>query len=142
MRQCRGFSFFEFIIVALIVGLLLAIIFSNYKTAVLVERRAIAQQALYTVVGLQERWFVRMYEYAKTIDDVGGAEIGGDHFKFRVTQDPCGNTSCFTITATAQGEQEKDNDCERMSITNLGVRRAYNRANGDTTALCWEGLES
>lgn len=137
MRRQQGFSFFEMIVVALIVGLLMAIIFKNYEDAVLQERRSLAQQALVTAAGHQERWFLRMYEYAKTIDKVGGADGAGEHFVLRVTQDPCGDTSCFTITATAVGEQTKDIDCERMSINSNGTRRATNRSNQDTTAVCW-----
>lgn len=137
MHKQKGFSGIELLIVALVVGLLLAIIIQKYQEAVLVERRAIAQQALYTVSSLQERWFVRMYEYAKTIDDVGGSDSAGEHFILRVTQDPCGDTSCYTVTATAVGDQVDDVECEKMSINNLGVKRSANRANKDTTSECW-----
>lgn len=134
----RGFSVVEFILVALTVVLLVAIIMKNYADAVLVERRAIAQQGMVTVASLQERWFIRMHEYAISINDVGGADAGGEHYQLRVTQDPCGNTSCFTVTATAIGEQEKDVDCERITLTNLGVRKSYNRKNEDSSAICWK----
>lgn len=137
-KRQNGFSLIEFILVALTVGLLVAIIFKNYAEAVLQERRTIAQQTLYTVVGLQERWFVRMYEYAKTIEQVGGPDSAGDFYALQVTQDPCGDSSCYTITATALGEQTDDRECEKMSIDNLGVRRAVSRDNRDTTTTCWE----
>lgn len=137
-KRQNGFSIIEFILVALTVGLLVAIIFKNYGEAVLQERRTIAQQTLYTVVGLQERWFVRMYEYAKTIEQVGGPDSAGDYYALQVTQDPCGDSSCYTITATALGEQTEDRECEKMSIDNLGVRRAVSRDNRDTTSACWE----
>lgn len=138
MNKQRGFSAVELIIVALIAGLLFAIIFKNYQEAVLVERRAIAQQALITGAGLQERWFIRRYEYAKTIDDVGGEDSAGQHFLLRVTQDPCGDTSCYTLMAIAVGDQVDDVDCEKMSVSNLGVRRAVSRSNKDTTSICWK----
>jgi type IV pilus assembly protein PilE len=138
MKQQRGFSLIEFILVALIFGLLVAIIFKNYAEAVLKERRTIAQQTLFTVVGLQERWYVRMYHYANSIDDVGGARAAGDHYLLKVTQDPCGDTNCYTVTATATGEQAKDRECERMSINNLGSKRALSWENKDTTGICWE----
>ncbi len=137
MKQ-RGFSLIEFILVALTVGLILAIIVKNYADAVLHERRTIAQQTLFTAAGLQERWFVRMYEYAKTIDEVGGARAAGDFYLLKVTQDPCGDTSCYTITATATGKQTDDRECEKMSINNLGVKRASSRDNRDTSSVCWE----
>lgn len=138
MKRQSGFSLIEFVLVALTVALLIAIIFKNYAEAVVQERRTIAQQALYTVVGLQERWFVRMSEYARSIDQVGGADAAGDYYVLQITQDPCGNTSCFTVTAVAQGEQTDDRDCEKMSINNLGVKRAVSRDNRDTTDKCWE----
>jgi Tfp pilus assembly protein PilE len=140
MQRERGISIIEFILVALVVVLLVAIIFKNYSDAVLKERRSIAQQTLYTVAGLQERWFVRMYQYAKSIDDVGGARAAGDYYLLQVTQDPCGDTSCFTVTAIATGEQEEDRDCEKMSLNNLGVKRASSHDNRDTTSICWDSV--
>lgn len=134
----QGFSVIEFILVALTVALLVAIIMKNYADAVLVERRSLAQQGMFTVAGLQERWFIRKYEYASKIDDVGGADVAGEHYQLRITQDPCGNTSCFTVTATAIGEQEEDVECERLTLTNLGVRKAYSRLNKDTSDICWK----
>lgn len=128
----------EFILVALTVALLVAIIMKSYAEAVLVERRSIAQQGLVTVAGLQERWFIRMYQYARTIDDVGGDDAAGEHYRLRVTQDPCGETSCFTVTATAIGEQEDDIDCQRIVLNNLGARKAYSRTNEDSTDICWK----
>lgn len=134
----RGFSVIEFVLVALTIALLVAIIMKNFEDAVLIERRSIAQQGILTVAGLQERWFIRMYEYAKAIDDVGGADAAGEHYQLKITQDPCGDTSCYTVTATAKGEQEEDVDCERLTLTNLGVRKAYSRQNEETTDICWK----
>ena len=115
----------------------LALIIANYRDAVVEERRALAQQALMTSAGLQERWFVRLYEYADSISDVGGKDAAGEHYTLRVTQDPCGDTTCFTVTAIAQGEQEKDALCERMSVNHQGKRHALSRDNRDTTHECW-----
>ena len=134
----QGFSLIEFILVALTVALLIAIIMKNYSDAVLVERRSIAQQGLITVAGLQERWFIRMFEYARRIDDVGGADAAGEHYQLRVTQDPCGDASCFTVTATAINEQEEDRACERIILSSSGVRKAFSRENEDTSAVCWK----
>lgn len=128
----------EFILVALTVALLVAIIMKNYAEAVLVERRAIAQQGLITVAGLQERWYIRMHEYARSIDHVGGTDAGGEHYQLRITQDPCGHTRCFTVTAKAIGEQEEDYDCERIVLNSVGGRKAYNRANEETSDICWK----
>lgn len=138
MVRQKGVSIIEFILVALTICLLLAIILKNYSAAVLTERRSLAQQALITTVGLQERWFIRMFEYTKNIDNVGGADAAGANYVLKLTQDPCGDASCFTVTAVAVGEQADDVECERMSLTNLGVKRALNRSNQDTTAECWQ----
>ncbi len=137
MNKQSGFSIIEVLLVALTLVLLIAIIYANFRDAVLVERRSLAQQALVTTVGLQERWFIHLYKYARTIDDVGGAGAAGEYYTLRVTQDPCGSTSCFTVMATAVGEQEKDRQCKNMSINSLGVRRAISYDNQDTTQECW-----
>lgn len=136
MKQA-GFSLVELLVVALTAVLLLAIIIANYREAVMIERRTIAQQAMMTSASLQERWFVRLYSYAQSIDEVGGADAAGEHYVLSVTQDPCGSLHCFTIVATAVGEQAEDKQCERMFINHLGVRRALNYANQETTFECW-----
>jgi Tfp pilus assembly protein PilE len=138
LKQQRGVSFVECIAVALVVGLLLVIILKNYADAVRAERRSLAHQGMFTVVGLQERWFVRMYEYAERIEQVGGPDIAGEHYKFSLTQDPCGNRSCFTVIASFKTGDNEDPECERMSISSSGIRKAYNRDNEDTTEVCWK----
>lgn len=138
MKDHHGYSVVELLLVALTVLLLVAIIYASFRDAVMVERRALAQQALMTSAGLQERWFMRLYEYAGRIDDVGGADAAGQHYILRVTQDPCGDTSCYTVVATAIGKQTEDHECEKMSVNNMGIRRATNKSNEDTTKICWE----
>ncbi len=138
MNRQTGFSVLEVLLVALTMVLIIAIIYANFRDAVMFERRSLAQQALLTSAGLQERWFVRLYEYARSIDEVGGADSAGEYYELKVTQDPCGDTSCYTIVATVIGEQEADRECEKMTINYLGVRRANNFLNEDTTSECWK----
>ena len=138
MRGQLGFSVIEVLLVALAAGLIFAIIYKNYEDAVLAERRNIAKQGMVTVVGLQEKWFLRMYKYARSIEQVGGKDIAGDYFEFKITQDPCGDDSCFTVTAKAMGDQEKDIQCDVLTINNMGKRTARSRANQDTTKECWK----
>lgn len=137
MIKQKGFSAIELLLTALTVVFIAALIFANFRDAVIEERRSIAQQALITGVGLQERWYLRLFEYAKNIDQVGGEDAAGENYKLKITQDPCGDTRCFTITAVAINEQEKDMQCERMSVNSLGQRRATSRDNQDTTSECW-----
>lgn len=137
MKQQSGFSVIELLLVVLTAALLVAIILANYRDAVIVERRTIAQQAMITTAGLQERWFIRLYEYAKKIEDVGGESSAGEFYNLKVTQDPCGDSKCFTVIAIATGEQENDKKCLKMSLNHLGVKRATSFTNEDTTKECW-----
>lgn len=128
----------EMLVVVLVVALIIALIYANYRDAVYAERRAIAQQALMTGVSLQERWHLRLYEYARDISQLGGENAAGEHYVLSVTQNPCGDTSCFTLFATAVGEQLDDKTCQKMSVNHLGQRRAVDYHNRDTTADCWD----
>lgn len=132
-----GFSIIELLLVVLTFALLMAIILATFNDAVMAERRALAQQALMTSAGLQERWFIRLYEYAKRIEDVGGPGSAGDGYLLRVTQDPCGDSSCYTVIATVIDSEDGDRECEKMSINSLGVKRATNFNNEDSTKECW-----
>lgn len=138
LKKQQGVSFIEMLLVVLVIALVVALVINSYQHAVKVERRTIAQQALMTSVSLQERWYLRLHEYARDIKEVGGEHAAGDHYQLRVTQDPCGNTSCFTITATAIGEQLDDKDCQKMSVNHIGQRRALSYHNRDTTDECWD----
>lgn len=138
MKKQQGISLVEMLVVALVVALIVALIYANYRDAVYAERRSIAQQALMTAVSLQERWHLRLYEYARDIREVGGENAAGEHYILSVTQNPCGDTSCFTIIATAIGEQLDDTKCQKMSVNYLGQRRAVDYYNQDTTSECWD----
>lgn len=138
MKKHRGISFVEALVVVLVVALIVALIYANYREAVYAERRAIAQQALMTGVSLQERWYLRLYEYARDIRQLGGERAAGEHYLLSVTQNPCGDTSCFTLLATAVGKQLDDKTCQKMSVNHLGQRWSVDHRNRDTTAKCWD----
>jgi Tfp pilus assembly protein PilE len=138
VKKMRGVTIVEFLLVGLIVAFLIMIIINAYNDAVRSERRSFAHRGLLTVAGLQERWFARTYQYAQAIEQVGGADIGGEYYHFQITQDPCGNDSCYTAVARFSSVKAKDPECERFTINNHGLKKAYDYANKDNTELCWK----
>ena len=133
----RGFSAVELLLAGLAVMMVIALIVSKFKEAAVVERRVLAQQALITAAGLQERWFVRMYEYAPSAAELGGADAAGEDYTLRVTHEPCGTNRCFTIWAKAINRQAPDEDCQQFGINSMGVRFALAHDQRDTTRECW-----
>lgn len=140
MREAKGFSTLELLLTGIVVMLLLVIIVDKYREAAQVERRVLAQQALITAAALQEHWFAKRYEYARSIDQLGGGDSAGEDYLLRVTFEPCGTDKCYTIWARAVNRQTADLTCRQFGIDSMGVRFARDDSDRDTTAECWAGV--
>ena len=92
MREAKGFSTLELLLAGIVVMLLVVIIVDKYREAAQVERRVLAQQALITASTLQERWFARRFEYARSIEQLGGSDSAGEDYLLRVPVAPTSAT--------------------------------------------------
>ncbi len=126
-----GFTLIEVMIVCAIIGILAAIVYPSYREFVLNSNRAEATQELVRFANLQEQLFVDTRAYTDDISELGvGADASfttqsGNYIISSVIV----NTS-FTLTATAQGNQAKDDTaCVTITITDTGAK---------APAICWE----
>lgn len=133
----RGFTLIEVMIVLAIVAILAAVAFPSYQETMIKNRRADGKIALTEAAARLERFFTENNNYGNTIDNIGG--IGGklvspEAYYSVSLANPCGNTSCYTLTAARQGVQLKDTKCGDLTLTHIGSR-------GETGTLdvddCW-----
>lgn len=151
MRNEKGFTLIEVMIVVVIVAILATVAIPSYQDSVRKTRRADAKEALTRIAALQERYFFTNNSYGTLTQlGVGSASQEGYYTIAMVTpaqslsSSPiwCGPSeaarfACYSLTATATGAQSKDTDCNQLSINHTGRKGATKSGGGDSTAVCW-----
>ena len=142
--KTAGFTLIEVVIVVAIVGILAAIAIPSYQNSVQKSRRAEAKDALMNVAARQERWFLQHNQYVASgaptdTLDIIGAGVTDNGFYDVTISNPCGDSSCYTVTATALAAQLNDTVCERMTINHIGVKESFKKGvpNSNPRGTCW-----
>jgi len=124
--RMRGFTMIEVIIVVAIIGILAAVAYPSYGQYVQQSRRTDGRLALLQEIQTLERCKSTRYSYANCT--LTSAESPESYYAISLVS----SASTFTVTATAQGVQESDEECEVMTINNQGIQTP----SPDTTT-CW-----
>lgn len=134
VRNVRGFSLIELVIVLLIIAILSAIAIPSYRQYVVRSNRVDAQRALMDLAARQERVFYSKNAYATNLGDLGAnASVAGANYSIAP---PTATSTAFTMTATAVGSQKKsDVQCQSLTITNTGVQGSTGATANDPK--CW-----
>jgi type IV pilus assembly protein PilE len=144
MKNQKGFTLIEVMIVVVIVAILAAIAVPSYQDSIRKTRRADAKEALTRIAALQERFFFTNNRYG-TADDLGiSAASQEGHYIIDLTAPvasaacgPVDATRCFKVTATTQGAQASDTECQIFSINHIGQKTANKVGGADNTDVCW-----
>ncbi len=119
--KVRGFTLIELMIVVAVIGILAAIAIPSYQNQVQKTRRADAHAALLQAAQIMERCFTRTNTYVGCDSNYpADSEDGFYRITFEGSDNP--GTTSFTVTATAQGAQQSDTDCQTMRIDERGRR--------------------
>lgn len=142
-----GFNLVELMVVIAIIGTIAAIGYPSYQASVEKSRRADGKEAALRAAALQERWYLQRNQYSDNMTDIGGANSEERYytvssaFNFNGANDCSApdNRRCFTITATAVGVQERDEDCRTLTVDNLGRQKSFDDGGTETTdtVKCW-----
>lgn len=133
----NGFTLIELMIAIAIVGLLASIAYPSYQDSVRKTRRGDGKGPLLQMAAQQERWYFQNRQYNHTIATLYGTAASPEgHYTLSITDDPCEDTSCYTLIATATGSQTKDESCAVMSLDSTGGRSSQDK-NGDPSTGCW-----
>lgn len=139
--QHKGFTLIELMIVLAIVGILASVVMPGYKDYVLEGVRSRMQADLYSILELQERYYIDTFTYADDMKKLGFNVPDGSGYTYvyqgseaySVTVEPCIGATypsappisrCFILTAEAKGEQTYDGN---LLIDNRG-REEHNFA--------------
>ncbi|VUD68287.1 Fimbrial protein [Thalassocella blandensis] len=147
LKKDKGFTLLELMIVVAIVSILAAIAYPSYQQHILKARRTDAKEALLSIAGLQERYFLQHNKYATAADNVWHSLSSEKYYALSKADgtfrpDACKGANdtnrCYVIQAVpaASSPQNKDEDCATFTIDNAGRKLAYNKSNSLNNE-CW-----
>jgi type IV pilus assembly protein PilE len=150
MRNTKGFTLVEVMIVVVVIAILAAIAFPSYQESIRKSRRAEAKSALLQAAQILERCFTEFNSYidprCDALIDAGGAFIdptsdvapfNGEGY-YSITDVGATLTAVtYTLraTPTAIGGQDNDTICTSFELDHTGKKESNGA--GNDNANCW-----
>ena len=134
-KRAAGFTLIELMITVAIVGILASIAYPNYQNYLLKGRRGAAQAFLLQVAQRQQQYFLDNRSFAPDLTTLGVTtppEVLTYYGTVNIDQGiapPRGPPAYFTITATPQGVQAKNNE-PVLTIDQTGAKTPTGTAYG------------
>lgn len=129
MRQQKGFTLIELMIVVAIIGILAAIAYPAYQDYVRQSRRADAMQALFSIQLAQEKHRLTNSSYADEASLTGfSSSTEGGYYDISISSPTATN---YLAVAEALNDQVND-DCGDFAIDRNGPSTA-----GYASDACW-----
>ena len=132
MKNNKGFTLIELMIVVAIIGVLGAIAYPSYDSYMKKSRRSDAKVALSEMADKQERFYLQNNTYTANAANVGGTGTAENYYLLSIDG---ADVNGFTLraTAVAGGPQAGDNttnngDCTVMTLSAAGAK---------TPVACW-----
>lgn len=130
-----GFTLIEVMIAVAIVAILASIALPAYQEQVRTGKRTEGQNLLLGAATKQQRYFSDNMKYTDDVSDLGYANpLKTGSGAYTVTITTPADSSTYTITATADVNQVKDN-CGNLTLTNTSAK---GKSGTKTLAECWK----
>lgn len=148
IKQQKGFTLIEAMIVVVIIAILAAIAVPSYQKHIQKTRRGDAKESLTRIAAMQERFFFTHDRYG-TLAELGLVTEGevlfsqeDNYIIVLVGSTACGTGAntfpCYEATATARGAQVADTECKMFSINHVGRKTSMNSENdANPIGQCW-----
>jgi type IV pilus assembly protein PilE len=124
VKNQKGFTLIEAIIAVALLGIIVAIAIPAYDNQKRKGFRTDAIKALTKAAQLQERWYSRTGSYTNDMSKLGGTTTENGKYTISITFDSA-KPEEYTLTATANGQQQEDELCYQLQIDHLGSRTSY-----------------
>lgn len=148
-RQCRpvparGFTLIELMVAVVVIGILAAVAYPAYTSAIARSRRADAVAVLTAVVQAQERYRSNRNTYTDSLTDLKVSDSAiTKHYSVKITDvNASGFTSGYEAAAAARSDspQINDGDCATIIVRVDGALLNYSakdKAGAVSKANCW-----
>ncbi len=132
-RQMRGITLLELMIVVVIIGIMAAIAYPNYRQFVARAKRTEAKAALLKIAANQERFYLQNNSYTLDMTQLGFPVAAAfitdsDSYSISVT---AADASNFTAVATYQRVDAEAGKCLTFQLDGRGIRTSAPLAD------CW-----
>lgn len=121
IKQNRGFTLMELMIVVGIVCILAAVAYPTYTNSVIRGNRSEGMALLNNAVSAQEKFSSQNTRYATTLAELR-LPANSTNNLYRLDIVPSANVAQFSFTATPIGKQLGDTECATLGINHLGAR--------------------
>lgn len=130
-RQCAGITLVELLIALAIVAILCAFAWPSYSAIIQRAQRHDGRFALLRLQQLQERHYATHLRYADRLGDsaeadtlVSAARSEAGHYQLTLTASADGQAYVATATTNPASSQSRDQNCQRLSVNQIGERRS------------------
>ena len=141
-NRLGGFTLIEMMIVTVILAILAAIAYPSYKNSIVKSRRVDGKSTVLDTAAMEEKHYFQFSQYTTDLELLEGcgepscAPSPEGYYSVSITQ-PCGDNSCYLITATAAGSQTDDSTCMKFMVSHTGAKTAQDNTGADSTDVCW-----
>jgi type IV pilus assembly protein PilE len=121
MKNARGFTLVEVMVVVVVIGLLAAVAYPSYQDYLRRSHRSAAQQLMLEIASRQEQYMLDARSYTATLGTSAGLNLAPQGWDCTTVATKCSNTNyeitvsapggtppTFAITATAKSAQSSD----------------------------------
>jgi len=126
MKNMRGFTLIEVMIVVAIIAILASIAFPAYQESVRKGKRSDGQGALMGLASAMERYYTENNTYVGATLGSGGifnstvpVDGGAPYYNLAIST---ATATAYTLTAAGTGSMADDNKCGSLTINNIGVQ--------------------
>jgi type IV pilus assembly protein PilE len=132
MRQQRGVTLIELIVVMVVVAVLAAVAIPSYRQQVIRTNRSNAKTALLQTAQNLERCFTRTNTYVGCV----ALPFTTPEGNYQVSEVAAATATTFSLQAVPQGAQAADAQCATFTLNQANVRTVTG-SYAATPAQCW-----
>jgi len=124
-KSMRGVTLMELMIVVVIIGILTAIAYPNYRQYAARAKRNEARAALLQIATNQERFYLQNNTYTTDMTALGFPAAGNwvtDTGSYMINVDPGADADNFSATATYQNADAEAGKCATFTIDGRGAK--------------------